>query len=190
MSRFSANHHIRLPQVDVLRYVEAFLWNDLATFDVRILPLSSDPPFFPEEVATAEKLLSRHWLISPTDASGWTALWGDWGAWPDESLIAYIAAEAGCNALYGHNNDQTDNWRWIEFSQGKRHAEYWYTGQLWYRFPDRYPPEAPTLPEVFQKAGRQYLHETPESMAYQLWFNKDSGFQDWRQCLWQYEVRT
>lgn len=156
---------------------------------MHILPLETEEPFFREAKIYTENLLSRHWLISPTDRSGWTLLWGSWGDWLDESLISYIASELRCDAMYGHDNDQTDNWRWIEFLQGERTGEYWYTGQIWYRYPDRYPAEAATLTEAFQKAGRNYLHETPESQAYKLWYNKDAGFTDWRQCIWLNEIR-
>ena len=102
-------------------------------------------------------------MVSPTDAHGWTILWGDTYALYHEELLAFQSAQLQTTALYGHENDQVDNWRWVLFEQGKEVASYWYLGQedqRWYDWPEEEPrpPGALTLQEAFATKGRPYYH--------------------------------
>jgi hypothetical protein len=144
MSKFSHEHHFYTNQNRVIEAMGSFFLID------------QDGGVIDVTCAEATKN-DAGYLISPTDASGWTVMWSSaYGL--DEEIVAFISRHTACDALYGHRNDSVDNWKWMQLHNGVVVGEYHYVGQTWVRYPDRAPAEALTLSEAFRALGRTYHH--------------------------------
>ncbi|MCA9635497.1 MAG: hypothetical protein KC420_05620 [Myxococcales bacterium] len=158
MSTFSSHHQVRAPQEDVLEVMSWMLWSEPDVIDVEVLtPAEARARGEALELGEDDEL-PRVWAIAPTDQGGWTALWASWGG-HDEPLIRRLAAELGCDALYGHDNDQVDNWRWIRIRGGVEVDEAWFLGEAWARERGR-PLPSMSLGEAFGSFGRSYEHRS------------------------------
>jgi hypothetical protein len=87
-----------------------------------------------------------------------------------KKLVQEISEYTASVGLYGHYNDQVDDWRWITFQSGAEIAKYWYGPTKkddWYRWPGvvKRPPGAMTLGEVFDSFGRYYHHLRPHNIS-------------------------
>lgn len=157
MSRFSHEHHLQAPQEDVINSLYAHC--ALRGADVEDVTLPADEAERAALSAMPFEAEVERFIVGPTDATGWSILFSERGL-DDEGLLADISEFQSCRALYGHNNDQTDNWRWQMLEQGRTLGEYWYVGQAWVRLPEHHPrPEgALTIYEAFEAWGRTYHH--------------------------------
>ncbi|GCE31900.1 hypothetical protein KDA_73840 [Dictyobacter alpinus] len=161
MSRYSHEHHVRAPQQSVLKWMEAFFhMRKCLSFDVFPLPEDSQER---EALADAVNDDVLRYVIAPTDAQGWTILWAEYDEYNQDELMAYLSKQLHTTALYGHDNDQVCNERWIHFEDGFEVGSYWYLGReedMWANFPELYPtpPGAMLLREAFAKQGRLYYH--------------------------------
>lgn len=154
MSTYSNHHQFRASLADVVDAATGFLWSQRLTLDVECLALADAAAHIEQLDALPDEQFWRGWVLAAE--GGWTSLWGTWGG-SDEALVRDVAGTLGCDALYGHHNDQVDNWRWIRFFAGAPRDEYWYTGQAWFRF-GHLEPEAMTHWEAFTSMGRDYAH--------------------------------
>jgi hypothetical protein len=157
VSRYSNHHQFCAAAGAVLDAAEAWLWSEPDTLDVTRLPLAGSAAHLEQLDTLPEDQLWRGWVVA-AEPDGWTVLWGTWGG-DDEALVLDIARDLGCDALYGHHNDQVDNWRWIRIFAGRPRDQYWYTGQAWYRWSDL-PAEAMTPWQACASMGRSYAHES------------------------------
>lgn len=166
MSKFSHEYHVRLPQARVAELLEVFHLTEGAE------DVSVGRGFALARAALdAEDFKRRAFVVSPTDAEGWSVVWAGRGDLDGERLLAGMSAAESCDAVYGHNNDGVDNWRWIIFRGGPRDGEYWYVGQAWARRPDGHAPESLTLREAFESAGRRFHHLTVSEVVAREWRN-------------------
>lgn len=163
MSKFSHEHHILLLQDEVINSLYRYsLIHGYDSMEIIDLPAS---------VQDREKLLKSNqdlnlmrFIVGPSDLNAWSIIFSEWD-YNDEEIVSFLSEDSNSLAIYGHNNDQVDNWRWIILDKGQNVAEYWYTGQKWARFPKLNRPEgALTIGEAFESKGRSYNHWTFEQI--------------------------
>lgn len=163
MSRYSHEHHVRAHQEPILPLMETvFRSQNCRSFEIFPLPLDMEERnAFIDTFCQPDDDYSLY-IVSSTDAQGWTMLWGDYNEQHQDELIAFLSEQLETTALYGHNNDQVDNWRWILFQQGEEVATYWYVGRdedQWVNFPEYpTPPGAMDIYDAFKAQGRTYHH--------------------------------
>ncbi len=150
MGLYSHNYHIQADHAAVVDGIICWIADQGWLPEVIAAPQASD-------LADSAAGPTAMYLVGPTDPSGWTEIWSAWDA-GDEGLVAFLSMQSQCRALYGHDNDRCDNWRWIHFERGQVVAGYWFTGQLWVRFPRLAPAEAATLWAAFAEQDRTYSH--------------------------------
>lgn len=159
MSTFSHEHHFNLDQTELIDSMKSF-------FDSEAIILLEEidlPDSEKERQVIAEKIepekIGRFLVVSDHEKN-WSLVFSETDI-DDEKLVAFIAGQKKCDAIYGHHNDQVDNWRWILFHNGKRTNEYWYLGQEAVRFPEKYPKESKTIKNISQalaSLGQVYHH--------------------------------
>lgn len=152
MSKYTHEYHFNLPQQRVAELIEAYFWCNCADDVVVANGFNNDPSLEDNNIDRQE------FLISPTDKQGWSIVWTDRLTIDGEKMLFEISKDERCTVLYGHLNDATDNWRWIIIREGITMDQYWFTGQMWVRYPNKYKPEALTLWEAFKSLGREFHH--------------------------------
>ncbi len=161
MSKYSREHHIQLPQKEICGLMETFFI--IEGFDGTIIKgLSDNNEDQKNLINDNEDLKAARYIISPTDTDGWSIIWSEWD-FIDVQLLEFIAKEKNCITIYGHNNDQVDNWRWIIIKNGKIDKELWYLGQTEYdlfKLGGKMPNGFLTLKDAFISFGRSYHHFT------------------------------
>ncbi len=152
MSKFSKEHHVKCPYEKTVSLVKDFLRENgfRKNLSTEITPLMAK-----EFVDDAE---DTEYAVIQSSNPEWTIIVSNYDYSLDESLTEYISKQWGCTTLYGHNNDQTDNWKWIHFEKGEKVGTYHCVGQEWYRFPENHKKEALDLWEMFAKMGTPYQH--------------------------------
>lgn len=153
MSRFSIESHIRADKKDVVESLTVFLY-----IENRMVETYSGVKKLEELQDSYQENRELYTVSNLKD--GWVMLCCEYNGFHDET-IQYISEDLGCDAIYGHNNDGVDNWRWITYTKGIPLEEYWYLGregQEWVCFPDRYKPESLHIYEAFDRYSSGYNH--------------------------------
>ena len=79
MSTYSHEHHIRAPQQSILELMKTFFQGqDCQFFEISPLPQDKEGRESLMEAFYHEASSYFHYLVSPTDAQGWTMIWGDY----------------------------------------------------------------------------------------------------------------
>ncbi len=161
MSKFSHEHHIHLAQSQLLELMKVF-FKDRFSIILQIIPLPEDKLQRTHLSAKDDSRLITKFIVSPTDEKGWTTMWSEFDCGEDEELVCEISKRGKCSALYGHMNDQVDNWRWILFEEGNVKSENWYLGR-------QDDSEDIYIKTAFLNAGQVYHHFTFSDVVDWAW---------------------
>ena len=159
MSTKSRETHIRVPQDEVM------LWMECLLYDGRVEHIEITD--VPENKQVCEQLeLDPNislCVVSPTDENGWTVIWSDyygpiWG----ETLTQQLSEYTQALAVFGDYHDGTGWWEWSIYHNGQLQAHYSSSqaeGQRWYEYGEgERPAEAMWVEDAFASLGRIYRH--------------------------------
>ncbi len=153
MSKFSVEYHIKSSYQKTLQSLKQY-YEEKNYFDIEILSVEEIQKLNLDDF----DLEYIQYVVLESSSNGWTIIVSDYNR--DENLVKFISQKCQCPALYGHNNDSTDNWRWIYFEEGNIIDEYWYLGQekdKGYRIGEG--DQIKNLYNIFKAKGTKYLHE-------------------------------
>ncbi|MCP3922485.1 MAG: hypothetical protein GY714_07870 [Desulfobacterales bacterium] len=154
MSRYSIESHIWADKKDVVDALVSYLYNEFYIVDL----FKGAKKLEELQKASYEEELELYTVSNLKD--GLVMLCCDYDGFHDEKILS-ISEKLSCDAIYGHNNDGVDNWRWITFTKGITLDGYWYLGlegQEWVCFPEKYRPLSLHLYEAFDKYSVGYNH--------------------------------